>query len=759
MAIDSCKADTRNTLRKISTVYDLVVCGGGLAGVCAAVAASRLQLKTALVQDRPVLGGNSSSEIRVPLAGAANGNPWARESGIIEELLLTERFGNFTSRRESMINDVWDLVLYDACRREKNLCLYLDTSIRQVAKEGSRVISVFAVQLASECEFEIKGNLFVDATGDGTIAFLAGAAFRMGREAKNEFNERWAPDVADMGIMGSTILFAVQNVGKPAPFQPPPWAEKYPADSIILKTRFHHRLPGHWWIEVGFPFHTIHDNEKIRDELMRHVMGVWDHLKNQDDHGLAHYSLDWIGKIPGKRESRRIMGDYILTGNDIMQGRIFSDAVAHGGWYFDLHTPGGILAKGEFPEPTYGDASLVDLCQVPVYSIPLRCLYAQNIDNLFLAGRDISVTHTALGSVRLMATCAAMGQAVGTCAWLCKTLDILPRQAYPEKITLLQQQLLKDDHYVPGVKNNDPADLAQRARVTATSSSPLLFPEPTVPHRLDLPLGILFPVAGDCLENISLMMEAEQDTQITVHLRKTDRTCDFTDETDVSLVIADIFAGSKRWVNFRPAVQTTPNSLYWLAIDRNPHVMIYGSEEWPPTGTVPLHKPFNRWHYLKPSVSWQNLQPVHQHWCPVMKTDPLQYPYIPENILSGVTRPDYWTNIWISHPGQPLPQSVILEWKSVIHFTSVYLTFDTNLSLYPNLHMPTWRAPNETVRDYRLYCTKNGEWQELGAYQNNYLRRRVHRYGAMKTDKIKIEVLSTWGDVSARIYEIRVYDE
>jgi hypothetical protein len=285
----------RSPRQEVSRVFDLVVCGGGLAGVCAALAASRLGLKTALVQDRSVLGGNSSSEIRVPLGGAANGNPWAREGGIIEELVLTERFNNFTSRRESQINDVWDLVLYDTCRQEENLSLYLDASVRRVKKEGNRLISVSASQLGSERELEIRGNLFVDATGDGVIAYLSGAEYRMGREGRDEFDERWAPDKPDMGIMGSSTLFAVKDVGKPVPFRPPSWAEKYPADSITLKTRFHERLPGHWWIEVGFPYHTIFDNEKIRDELMRHVLGVWDHLKNQEDHGFANYALDWIG--------------------------------------------------------------------------------------------------------------------------------------------------------------------------------------------------------------------------------------------------------------------------------------------------------------------------------------------------------------------------------------------------------------------------------------------------------------------------------
>ena len=743
--------------REISPIFDLVVCGGGLAGVCAALAASRLGLKTALVQDRPVLGGNSSSEIRVPLAGAANGNPWAREGGIIEELVLAERYNNFTSRRESMINDVWDLVLYDKCRQEENLTLYLDTSVRQVSKLKKRILSLFASQLGSEKELEIRGEFFVDSTGDGVVAHLAGAEYRIGREGRDEFDERWAPGEPDMRIMGSSILFGVRDVGQPVPFRPPAWAEKYPADSATLKKRDHDRLPGHWWIEVGYPYDTVSDNERIRDELMRHVLGVWDHLKNQEDHGFANYALDWIGKIPGKRESRRIVGDYILTGNDIMAGKVFPDAVAHGGWYFDLHTPGGILAKDEAPEPTFGDGSLMDLYAVPVYSIPLRCLYSKDIENLFLAGRDISVTHVALGSTRLMSTCAAMGQAVGTSAYFCKKQRVLPKEAVSTDIGKIQQQLLRDDVYVPGIKNEDPAELARTARVSASSSSPLLFPEPTVHRRLDIPLGELIPVSTDKLEVVSFLMEAEEDTEVTLHLRRSGRTCDFTNEKDLACVTATVRSEGKCWVDFKTSADVRPKSLYWLTLDGNPKVMVYGSGLSAPTGTVPLYRPYQRWLYMKPGEKdgWG----IKQGWGLCLKTRPAQYPYEPENILSGVTRSDCWTNLWVSHPDLPLPQSAILEFESPVSFTTTHLIFDTNLSLFQNLHLPTWLAPEETVRDYRISYERKEQWKELGIFRDNFLRRRVHKFSTITADKIKIEVLSTWGSPSARIFEIRVYDE
>jgi len=740
----------REEQKSVSISFDLVVCGGGLAGVCAAIAASRLGLKTALIQDRSVLGGNSSSEIRVVLGGAANGNPWAREGGIIEELALTERFNNFTSRRESQINDVWDLVLYDKCRVENNLSLYLNSSIRQIRKKGNRLRSVFAVQLGSERELEIHGDFFLDATGDGVVAYLAGAEYRIGREAKHEFNEELAPDQSDMKIMGSSLLFAVRDVGKPVPFRPPVWAEKYPADSATLQMRDHNRLPGYWWIEVGYPYNIISDNEKIRDELMRHVMGVWDHLKNQEDHGFANYALDWIAKVPGKRESRRIVGEYILTGNDLMAGKIFPDAVAHGGWYLDLHTPGGILAKEEPPELTYGDASKMDSCAVPVYSIPLRCLYSKDIENLFIAGRNISVTHVALGSTRLMATCAVMGQAVGTCTYFCKRNNIFPRHLSSKQVKNLQQQLLKQDVYVPGVKNEDPSDLARKAGIYCSSSSTLQFPEPIVPKKLEVPYGELFPVSTNIIDVISIFMEAQQDTEIKLHLRKADKTWSFRERENICTLSKTVKRG-RGWVDFPLSVQVQPKSFYWIALEQNPAVNIFGSGLFTPTGTVPLFKPYGSWLYMKPGLKGG--------WNLCLRIEPKQCPYGSENIISGITRPASWTNLWVSNPDEPLPQWVILNFQTPISFTTMYITFDTNLSLFYNLHLPTWKAPKETVRDYRVLYQEEGGWKVAGIFRDNFLRRRSHHFSRITTDKIKIEVLSTWGCPSARIFEVRLYDE
>ncbi len=201
--------------------FDLVVIGGGLAGVCAAIAAARLGCKVALVQDRPVLGGNSSGEIRVPVGGASSFNPWARETGIMEEIFLEERKKNFVSIGSSQTNSLWDLILYDKCRKEENLTLFLNTSVRDVKMKGKRIVGVKCAQLGTEKELVIKGNLFVDATGDGVVAYSAKAKFRYGREEKKEFNESLAPKKSDQGIMGNSLMFAVKELGHPVPFTPP----------------------------------------------------------------------------------------------------------------------------------------------------------------------------------------------------------------------------------------------------------------------------------------------------------------------------------------------------------------------------------------------------------------------------------------------------------------------------------------------------------------------------------------------------------
>ncbi len=442
---------------------DVVVVGGGLAGVCAAIAAARHGAGVVLVHDRPVLGGNTSSEIQVHACGAdhAGSRPHAREGGIIEEIRLTDAV-----RNPQRCGQLWDLVLWEWTTREPNLTLLLNTICTGASVEGNFIRSITAERQITEDIFEIAGHIFIDCSGDGRLAAEAGAGFMRGREGKEDFNEPHA-EGPDNKTMGCSLMFIAKDMGVPVPFMAPPWAIKFSDDT--LPHRGHGELcHGYWWIEYGGELDVIKDYEAIRDHLLACLMGVWDHIKNGGQHGAENWALSWISFVPGKRESRRIIGEYILTELDLLEPREFPDVVAHGGWPIDTHPPGGIHS----PEPPCKFVALPD-----VYGIPLRCLIARDRANLMMAGRCHSATHMAMASTRVAATGAVMGQAAGTAAALALQRNCLPKDVAAQHIKELQQILLRDDQFIPGVKNEEAQDRARQARVTASSAAPDSPPE------------------------------------------------------------------------------------------------------------------------------------------------------------------------------------------------------------------------------------------------------------------------------------------
>jgi len=449
--------------RKKTLTFNVAVIGGGMAGICAAVSAARNGAKTVLVQDRSVLGGNSSSEIRVHVNGVnhlkPNGIP-ERETGIIEEILLHNRFNN---PQESY--PVWDHVLYDFVTREPNIELMLNTQAVEANMSGSKIASARCWQLTTETEFTIHAKLFIDCSGDGLLAATAGALYRTGREASSEFNEKYAPKVADGWQMGASILFSGKNMDKPVPYEPPSYVIPYKAEKSHPGRKFGYYEGGIWWVELGSEFDIIADQEINRHKLMGYLHGVWDYIKNSGKFPDAeNYALDWVGALPGRRESRRFIGDYILSERDLTEHYYFEDTVAYGGWSLDEHCPGGIENLSEPPSYFHERFS-------QVYEIPFRSLYSKNVSNLLYAGRNISQTHIALSSTRVQATCALMGQAVGTAATLCLKKGVLPRDIAQKHIDQLQEQLLRDDVFIPQRPANDPNDLAKKAgRVFASST-------------------------------------------------------------------------------------------------------------------------------------------------------------------------------------------------------------------------------------------------------------------------------------------------
>lgn len=473
------------SINRIEKQFDVAVVGGGMSGVCAAISAARHGAKTVLVQNRSMFGGNASSEIRMHILGAGchMSKSNLNETGILMEILLENKH-----RNPHQNFSVWDTVLWEKVKYQQNLDFFLNTNMDEVEMENGRIQYIICHQNSTETEIQINAELFIDATGHGTLGKMAGASCMTGTEGKDSFGEPNAPDLPNNYTNGNSILFKAVRRDKPVSFIKPFWAMDFSEED--LKYRLHssckvalsnsgtytefeegdsNNLPeianldsGYWWIELGGQFDDIiSQGEEIRDELLRCVYGVWDHIKNKPGHGAENYELDWVGFIPGYRESRRLIGEYILTENDVRANRIFPDAVAYGGWPMDEHTPGGIMDFDKYPSRVFNFSG--------IYTIPYRCYVCRDVENLFMAGRNISVSKMAFGSTRVMATCAIGGQAVGTAASLCIAYDETPHELGEHHIKELQQLLLADDCYIPGLKNEDEHDFASIAKVTASS--------------------------------------------------------------------------------------------------------------------------------------------------------------------------------------------------------------------------------------------------------------------------------------------------
>jgi len=440
---------------------DFCVVGGGMAGICAALAAARHGARVVLIHDRPVLGGNASSECRVHICGADRNNslPNLRETGILEEIRLENLY-----RNPHRSFSVWDTLLYEKVHYQPNLTLLLNCSCLQAEMEGNLIRAVTGWQLTTQTYHTVRAKLFADCSGDGILAPLTGAEWRMGRESRSEYGESIAPEEADSRTMGMTCLFQSRLYDSPQPFRPPDWAYRFDRCEELPYGEGGHRWweMGYWWVELGGEAHSIHDTEAVRDELLRIVYGLWDHLKNRCPHReeVAHYALEWVQFLPGKRESRRYLGAHVLTQHDIEAGGPFEDLVAYGGWAMDDHHPAGFHAV-KIGAP----ATLFHPAPSP-YGIPYRCLYSRNIANLLFAGRDASCTHAAMSSTRVMGTACSMGQAVGTAAALAVRHGRVPGEMGPH-LRELQQTLLWDDAYLPGIPLELP-ELTRRSRLVAS---------------------------------------------------------------------------------------------------------------------------------------------------------------------------------------------------------------------------------------------------------------------------------------------------
>ena len=406
--------------------YDLVVVGGGIAGTSAAISAARLGLSVALIQDRPLLGGNNSSEIRVHLHGRVHLPPYPALGGVVREL-GPQGVGNAGPPERYEDDRKLDLV-----RAEPTLDLFLNTRVNEVEMEGSRIAAVVGQDVRTGRRTRFPGRWFADCTGDGNVGYLAGADYRYGRESRAETGEELAPEEPDRLVLGTSVQWYSKETDEPTEFPETPWAIQFTAETYQKAT------DGEWDWETGFHLDQIEDFEKIRDHGLRAVFGNWSFQKNHapDKDQYAHRELEWVAYIGGKRESRRLLGDVILQQQDIVEQRPFPDAAVTTTWTIDLHYPTD-FQREHFPGKEF--RARAEHLRIEPYPVPYRCFYSRNVDNLFMAGRNISVTHVALGTVRVMRTLGMVGEVVGMAAAVCQRHDVDPRQVYTDHLEELQE--------------------------------------------------------------------------------------------------------------------------------------------------------------------------------------------------------------------------------------------------------------------------------------------------------------------------------
>lgn len=416
---------------------DFAVIGGGMAGICSAISASRRGVKVCLIHNRPVLGGNASSEIRMWIRGASDHFPYYKEGGILEEIALDNAYYN-----PDMTYPLWDMVLYNKVKTESNITLLLNTVCSEADCKDGKISRIGAFCMTDYVQYYVSAKYFADCSGDSVLADLTGAEYSYGREGYGKYGESLRQGDGDSYTMGNSLLIQVAETDEPVSFTPPPFAKRPSEEEFRYRLNLDKRMGfidnNYWWIEAGGDKDTLHGAEAINRELLATVYGIWDFVKNSGKFDSENWDLHFVGTLPAKRETRRYIGDYVLSQNDIDSGTRFDDEVAYGGWTMDDHSPFG-FHNGEKP-------NVFHPVKAP-YSIPWRCLYSRNVSNLAFAGRNISASHLALSSTRVMATCAMLGQAVGTAVSIADKYNLSFRELLPYA-DQLKQALRDDDCYL-----------------------------------------------------------------------------------------------------------------------------------------------------------------------------------------------------------------------------------------------------------------------------------------------------------------------
>lgn len=734
--------------------YDVIVAGGGPGGVPAALASARKGIKTLLIQNRPMLGGNGSIENGITFDGAAVYTPFARESGIAEEIRRL-RDSDPGSRGD------WTRALEKLVAEEANLTIAYNSHVCDTQmKDDQTIRSVTALNIRELTKTQYTGKVFIDCTGDAWLGYFAGAKYRFGREPQSQHNESLAPEIADTLTMSGCIhgdkLKFFTETEEDVAFTAPDWVPKLP----ITDAEFGRVITGNgarmsWWLEASNTYDDMWDGEQARDALMLVHLGYYDHLKN-------HWSKKERAKkckfhfatiADGRRESRRLIGDYIFTQNDALNGSRFDDAISYSGWTLDIHHPEGIYSGAKGP--------LYCAVRVNQPQIPFRCLYSKNINNLLFAGRNISVTHIALGTVRVQNTIATLGQAVGTAAAMCVKMNITPRDIYREHIYTLQQQLIKDDQFIPGLKNEDPTDPCLGAEATASSES-----NTEIFRNEHGVVGALLPLDNARITRFGISRKhgdihhiycklhssLSKPTTVTMHVRTMGGDVDsFAKLGDILTVNAIVPPQSESWIEFP----------IHIPVEADPYVERFSMLLW-----------------LDPAdgISWRSLEKLSYHTASGIMTadgrkimdagwgycicvdEPVEIlaNCSAENVTNGYSRIiDANLYEWVSDPKQELPQWLMLTFKQPAVINTVSVVFDTDLTNPGTCIGEKMPGVPVCVKDYSVEIFDGIQWNTVAEVQGNFMRKQTHCFTKITTQKIRINVNSTWGDRSARITEVR----
>ena len=763
----------------IATVHecDVLVIGSGVSGYCAAIQAGRSGCHAILLERDEVIGGNSGPNLGVGITGADRYAPYAGETGIIQELqeegcwidaithVSPGSMGYTIHRRfEAVVQEKLEQAGVTVLKRH---------FAREPVMDGQRIAGVICQDLAAFglVRVEVRGCV-IEASGDGEIGFLAGADFDCGTEGRDEYGERSAPEDRSDLVQGSSLVAIAHRTGREVRFVPPGGTPEFiPRVWHSRMSSFVHHHGG-WFApgkelfflyvtETGGHMDTIRDDGEIYEMLLKQLWAEWDHIKNGPHAGEAReWDLLWVSPKAGKRESRRFLGDYVLTQTDVEDGRRFEDDITYGGHDLDDHIPlgeGGNIHAYSIP---------------PIYGIPYRCCTSRNVDNLFLAGRLISATHLAHSSTRIMRTGGAIGQAVGLAAAMCLQKTCSPRELGQRHIAELQQELLRLDATILCRRSDDSADLARAATASATSELRFNDQKPGRMVPLIARAGVVLWDWPARLDAVSMVLrndaQESQELKLTVYRARREpkwtttedwhehRWHDLRDEAfaEVGSAATELPAGHDGWLDIALGMElgekdaASDADRLLIALDQNPDV------SWAMAQT--------------PSEIAESLEHSHSRprWTTMgamgtMRLSPAPALGEAANVLSGhhrrYSRAPF--NMWASDPADGLPQELVLEWPQESTFDRVALTFD---NLERDTRDNPWhsgkRLSEMLARDYDLCVWTGGQWREVAEVTDNFRRWRVHDIEQLTTTKLRLRVHATHGEgLGARVYEVRVY--